>query len=252
MLSGIARKLAGLTATSLFAALGGCGIILDSKTFDLPGITGVYLLESVDGLPVPANLPAEPGCTRLARNGQMEVAPKPIDGGTFYSWFAVILKTCSGSSTPTDETFDDLGSWTGSRKELQFHSGRGKGTYPVTPDESGPVTHIVAKRDGHTYRYRMAHATGDPVGYAWISTVDEAGGWVNWVAFSIETPDGLPTGGITNGDRAFGTAGAPGTWRMTVTPPEGYVVAPSQAHPLEFTVVAKQDTDVRFVLHKLP
>lgn len=84
---------------------------------------------------------------------------------------------------------------------------------------AGCNTEIVLTRDRHP-------------GMLFLDFVDGGGACVKGVEMEFAIPGGNPVRAVNAYDCFFGTAGPPGEWTVTLTPPAGYAFAPGQQNPL--------------------
>ena len=65
-----------------------------------------------------------------------------------------------------------------------------------------------------------------------LEFVDQAGACVTDVQMEFATPGASPMRAVNAYSCEFGNSLAPGEWTVTLTPPEGYALAPGQENPL--------------------
>jgi hypothetical protein len=221
--------------------------------FDIPGISGIYVLDKIDGNSLPIKLASENGCERTATIGSLHLDPAGVDFEPLYGWSIGVSISCTPVPSGVNQGYADFGAWGGTRTSLTFTSDKGRGSYTGTPSSVGtsPIT-VGINQDGHQYSFRLVRRSDAELGSVAVSVLDESGAWVNFAILSFVTGDGLISGGTTNNDRAFGTSGAAGSWTITVTPPSGYTVPSSQPNPVTINVSPKSDLKLTMTLHKLP
>lgn len=225
-----------------------CGPIF--APFNIPELTGIYLLESVDGSPLPQPVAPVLACPKGQMSGELHLNPGGVDYLPLYSWSICLVPGTTGDLT-------DFGEWNGNVNQLWLKSERGRATYPAQPSGSGgSAVTLSFLQDGHAFVFRLVRRNDAPTGVLEVSVFDETGNWVNGAQLLFLTGDGLPAGGTTNNNRALGGLGAVGAWSVTVTPPQGYVVPPAQPNPISVqvpeTTSSSTVTRLTIVLQKVP
>lgn len=85
-------------------------------------------------------------------------------------------------------------------------------------------------------------------GMLFLDFVDGGGACVRGVQMEFAVPGGSPMRGVNAYECFFGTAGPPGEWTVTLTPPAGYALAPGQQNPLVVRVRKGETLRRRIVL----
>jgi hypothetical protein len=227
-----------LVLTSCFSIFG--------DRWDENRISGFYILERVDGVPVPAALSPEQGCNRTVNLGTLSLSGGGPDIGPRFTWTIRIVNDCLPPLPLGNPGVEEGGSWRlHSGQQLSMMSARGG--YSATVEEaSGQPPAVTFDYLGNSYRFRRID---DPTGVVFLKFVDQFGQPVSGVVFQTALPYGLEGGGTVMDE--FGTSGHVGEWTISFTPPEGYTVPPSQANPFVLTVPDEPPLHVTITLTKL-
>lgn len=197
-------------------------------------VTGAYLLEAIDGAPVP-------------ENGAMSLDLHPEIGETLplYGWRAGLTAAGAGE--------DDFGRWAlgagGTR--VRFHSQRGLAPYesPIARGAGGAGVRVeVRGRGGRVYTFRRVRPFDGPQGSLRVSVVDGAAARVAGARLLFRAPDGLTEPAASSEGAPYTTSGPPGEWTVAITPPSGYALAAGQTNPARATVVVNQTVTVQVTL----
>lgn len=232
----VPRRVA-VAGTLAFAATPyGCGITSPSYG-DLSPVVGIYLLESVNGQPLPATLPPQQGCNRSINRGIFDIIGATGEARPLYSWSIPIEISCQPVPSGVSDFIEDFGTWTFPRPEIVFSSQKGHGKYPGS--HLGPLaeeTRVRLSMDGHTYVFRRVQSLNTPTGILYLKFLDQTDTPVAGVKINSAFPNGLQGGGTTPATGEFGDRGAAGTWKITLVLPSGYSFDPPHDNPFDFVV----------------
>jgi hypothetical protein len=212
-------------------------------------ISGFYILERVDGAVLPAALSPEQGCNRIVRKvGTLSLSAAGPDVQPMYDWSFVIDVDCQPVPEGVFQGAADVGTWRVYSTQLSFSSMMAKGIYGAVVDESpaNPPA-VTLEYLGNSYRFRRVD---DPTGVVFVKVVDQFGQPVAGVQLLFAFPYGLEGGGTTPASGEFGTGGHVGECKITITPPPGYEVPPSQPNPFSVVVVEGPALRVQVTLTK--
>ena len=216
-------------------------------------ISGVYVLESVDGTPVPAAIAPQQGCARTVRNGTFTMSAAGPDVLPMYDWSFAIVAVCQPVPPGVFQGTDDVGTWRfGSSEQLSFNSMKNHGAYAATLEEisgSAPAVTIVYLQN--SYRFKRIMRWDDPQGVVFAKFVDQAGQPVAGVVVTFTFANGLQGGGTTPATGEFGTGGVVGQCQIGFVVPAGYQIPASQANPFSVTVAQGPALHVQVSLTKL-
>lgn len=231
--SSIAHLISLAGALALTTGALGCGISSPSYG-DLSPVVGIYLLESVDGQPLPASLPAQQGCTRTIDKGEFDLDGPSGEARPLYSWGIAISASCQ---PPGSEDIQDFGAWRFPGPDIVFSSQKGHGTY--VGSHLGPAAEETRVRwavEGHTYVFRRVQSPNTPTGILYLKFLDQTDIPVAGVKMNFLFPNGLEGGGTTPVTGEFGDRGAAGTWKITLVLPSGYSFEPPRDNPFDLLV----------------
>jgi len=201
-------------------------------------ISGVYVLERVDGALVPAPLAPQQGCSRTVRSGTFSLTARGPDVLPMYDWSFAIDAGCQSVPPGVFQGTDDVGTWHFGSAQLAFNSMKAHGAYTAALEEisgSPPVVTIVYLEN--SYRFKRIMRWDDPQGVVYVKFVDQFGQPVAGVVLTFTFANGLKGGGTTPDTGEFGTGGVVGECKIDFAPPAGYQVPASQANPFSVTVV---------------
>ncbi|MGH7603249.1 MAG: hypothetical protein ACRENK_04535 [Gemmatimonadaceae bacterium] len=220
---------------------------------DQERIAGVYVLQSVDGLAIPAVIAPQQGCSRTVLKGDLSISAKGADNAPEYDWSIAIPADCQPVPAGVDQGGDDVGLWRfQTSKQLSFASEMGRGSYNATLEESaGNPPAITFSNDGNSYRFVRVMRFDDPQGVVFVDVVDQFGQAVPGVGLTFTFANGLQGGGTTPASGEFGDRGIAGECKISITPPAGYAVPASQPNPLSVTVIANEAPHVTVTVTKL-
>src|SRR3954468_23360589 len=209
---------------------------------DQERIAGVYTLQTVDGIALPAPIAPQQGCNRTVRQGIFTISRGGSDHGPQYDWTIAIPTDCQPVPARVDQGSDDAGNWQfKTPAQLSFYSLMGRGTYAPTLEEtSGNPPAITFDYAGNIYRFVRLMRFDDPQGVVFVNVADQFGQPVAGVALIFTFANGLQGGGTTPASGEFGSRGIVGECRIAITPPAGYTIPASQPTPISVTVVADQ------------
>ena len=212
-------------------------------------ISGFYILEQVDGAPVPASITPQQGCDRTVRVGHLSLSPGRVDLVPMYDWTIIIDADCQPVPAGVFVGEDDVGSWRFHPTQLSLRSMTGLGEYAVMLEEvAGGPPFVTLAYLGNSYRFKRID---EPTAVVFVKVIDHFGQPVAGVVLDFAVPYGLPRGGTTPASGEFGTSGHAGEWRITMRPPAGYEVPASQPNPFTVTAVEDQAQRVTVTLTKL-
>jgi hypothetical protein len=224
-------------------------------------IAGLYVLDQVDGNPIPPSPPPVTDdtvpCPVAVTDGQLslEAAAPRIPQGYVFSVYS--SPTCEPMGIPSDatEVAHDAGFWSLLGKELQFESSpsNGHGSYggAVLPG-NGPsgAPRVQVAFGGHTYAFLPLDQIR-PVPGITVNVVDQSGARVDGALVVIRLSD-------REVDRSFTSSalplspriGVPGPAWVSIAPPKGYGFALGQQNPVTVTIVSGEITQVVVVVVK--
>jgi hypothetical protein len=220
---------------------------------DRERIAGLDILQSVDGVAVPAAVAPQQGCNRTVQKGNLAIRP---GGGEFlpdYSWSIAIVVDCQPVPPGVNQGGDDFGFWRfQTSTQMGFESQEGRGNYSAELDETaGNPPAITFSKDGNSFRFVRVMRFDDPQGVVFVDLVDQFGQPVPGVVLLFTFANGLEAGGTTPDSGELGNRGVAGGCKISITPPAGYTVPASQPNPLTVTVVANEAPHVTVTLNKL-
>jgi len=213
-------------------------------------IAGTYILESVDGVLLPALLAPQEGCNRTVR----KVAELVLVGGgqdtqPWYSWEIRVDADCQPVPAGVFQGASDMGLYRINSTQLSLRSQMGEGAYTADLEEtSGSPSVIKLSHLGNSYRFRRMD---DPIGVAYVSAVDQFGQIVEGVILHYTFQHGLEGGGTIGPAGEYGTSGPIGECSIMMTLPAGYELPASQPNPFTVTVVENPAIHVQVILTKL-
>ena len=228
-----------LASTALAIAVGvNCSGLLGPDSYgDMNPVVGVYLLESVDGRPLPVPLPPQAGCDRSISQGELRLSGPAGESIPFYSWGYGVAVSCNPVPSGVQRGKEDLGNWTFPNPELNLRSERGNGEYDAL--YLGPLaeeTRVRISFEAREYVFRRVLGPNTPTGILFLKFVDQTDAPVAGVRMFIDFPNGLKGGGTTPATGEFGTRGMAGIWRISLELPAGYSLPQSQPNPFEHPV----------------
>jgi hypothetical protein len=213
-------------------------------------LEGTYILESVDGVTLPAPVAAQEGCNRTVR----KVSILGLSGGgadtrPSYGWEIKIDADCEPVPAGVVRGASDVGSWRLQSTQLSLSSRVGKGAYTAELEEtSGNPPAVTLSDVGISYRFRRMD---DPTGVVFVKVVDQLGQTVEGVILLFTFRYGLEDGGTIGAAGELGVRGPVGDCTIKMTPPPGYEVPASQPNPFTVTVVEGPAIHVQATLTKL-
>ena len=236
---------------ALFAA-SSCVNSMGGKA-DQERIAGVYILETVDGVAIPAAIAPQQGCNRTVQKGIFTISASGRDVVPEYDWSIAIPADCQPVPSGVYQGGDDVGAWQFRQSsQLSFFSGMGRGAYSAALEEtSGNPPAITFANAGNSYRFVRIMRFDDPQGVVYVDVVDQSGQPVRGVVLMFTFANGLVNGGTTSDSGELGLRGVVGECKISITPPAGYAVPASQPNPISVTVVKDQAPHVNATLTKL-
>lgn len=240
------------TLTLAFSLLGmtSCSDIFSSRDNE-QRISGVYVLERVDGAQIPVTVAPQDGCNRTLRDGIMSISAGGSDLRPMYDWSFAIVADCDPVPPSVFQGRDDVGTWSFSPTTLSFKSMKGLGAYSVALEEaSGNPPAVTFVYDGSSYRFVRVMRFDDPQGVVFVKFVDQFGQPVAGVVLKFTFANGLQSGGTTPADGEYGTGGIVGECKISFIPPTGYEVPVSQPNPFTVTLVESSRLQVQVSLTK--
>lgn len=210
--------------------------------------SGVYLLERADGSELPTSLPPQDGCPRSATYGQLGLTPEVGSRRPIYVWSVNATVSCAGSPAVEQVIERDFGFWSALSSLISFSSEFGRHGYSATLSDDGGERRLVLESvTGASYEFVHVREFDAPTGFLTIKAVDGTGSLVTGAVLDIRAPDGIREGAVIAG-QPYTTRGPGGTWAVTVTPPEGFVIAPGQPNPATAEVTVNNTTVLQILL----
>jgi hypothetical protein len=214
-------------------------------------ISGLYVLKQVDGLPVPASIPAQNGCNRTVKRGIFTVTAAGPDVLPMYSYELPIEVDCQPVPSGLVRGFEDVGTWRFHSSQLAFKSMMGKGAYSAELGEESGNPAITVVQLGNSYKFVRIMRPDDPQGVVYVKFADQFAEPVAGVRMIFTFANGLEGGGTTPASGEFGTRGVVGECKISITPPAGFAVPSSQPNPFSVTVAEGTPLRVQVQLIKL-
>lgn len=213
-------------------------------------VSGFYILELVNGAPLPVILAPQQGCNRTVRSvGTFSLSAGGVDVRPTYDWSITIDADCNPVPASVSQGAEDVGAWHLQSAQLSLNSMMDKGAYNVgVKDTFGDSPAVTLDYLGDSYQFRRVN---DPTGVVFVKVVDQFGQPVAGVQLLFMFPHGLQGGGTTPASGEFGTGGHVGDCTIQMTPPVGYQVPASQANPFLVKVVEGPALHVQVLLTKL-
>jgi hypothetical protein len=220
---------------------------------DQQRISGVYVLERVDGAPIPASIAPQEGCNRTVRKGIFRITAGGVEVRPTYDWTVSIDADCQPVPPGALLGDDDVGAWGFQQStQLSFSSMMDHGSYSASLEEvPGNPPAITIINLGNSYRFVRVMRWDDPQGYVDVSVVDQAGQRVRGVVLIFTFANGIQGGGTTPDSGEFATGGVVGQCSISITPPAGYALPASQPNPISVTVVEDTSIQVQVTLTKI-
>lgn len=240
------------TLTLAFSLLGmtSCSEIFSSRGNERR-ISGVYVLDRVDGAQIPAPVAPQEGCNRTVRDGIMSISAGGSDLQPMYDWSFAIATDCDPVPPSVFQGRDDVGTWNFSPTTLSFKSMKGLGAYSVTLEEaSGNPPVVTFSYAGSSYRFVRVMRFDDPQGVVYVKFVDQFGQPIAGVGLIFTFANGLQSGGTTPATGELGTGGIVGECKISIIPPAGYEVPVSQPNPFTVSIVESPRLYVQVSLTK--
>ncbi len=144
---------------------------------DQERIAGAYILQSVDGVAVPAAIAPQLGCNRTVLKGNLSISASGPDVAPEYDWSIAIAADCQPVPSGVDQGGDDVGTWRFQKStQLSFGSEMGRGFYSAALEESaGSPPEITFANDGNSYRFVRVMRFDDPQGVVFVDAVGQFG-----------------------------------------------------------------------------
>lgn len=220
---------------------------------DQDRIAGVYILQSVDGVAIPAPIASQQGCNRTVQSGIFTISASGPDVGPQYDWSIAIGADCQPVPSGVYQGGDDVGGWRFRQSsQLSFSSLMGRGSYSAALEEtSGSPPAITFADAGYSYRFVRIMRFDDPQGVVYVNVADQSGQPVSGVVLMFTFANGLGGGGTTPDSGELGVRGVVGECKISITPSAGYTVPALQANPISVTVLEGQAPHFNVVLTKL-
>jgi hypothetical protein len=220
---------------------------------DQERIAGIYILESVDGVAIPAAIAPQQGCNRTVQKGIFTISMAGPDVAPQYDWSIAIPADCQPVPSGVYQGGDDVGNWKFQTSAgLAFYSMMGRGAYNAALVEaSGNPPAITFTNAGNSYRFVRIMRFDDPQGVVYINVVDQFGQPVPGVVLSFTFANGLEAGGTTGDSGEFGVRGVVGECKVGIAPPAGYTAPASQPNPISVTVLEGQAPHTTVTLTKV-
>lgn len=220
---------------------------------DQDRISGLYILESVDGVAIPVPLAAQQDCNRTVQKGIFTISREGSDHPPQYDWSIAIPADCTPVPSQVDQGGDDVGNWSfKTSTALSFFSLMDRGGYGASLEEvPGNPPAVTFAYGGNSYRFVRLMRFDDPQGVVYVSFVDQFGEPVAGVVTSFVFANGLEQGGTTPASGEFGNRGVVGECKIGFTPPSEYTVPASQPNPISVTVLDGRAVRTTVTLTKL-
>jgi hypothetical protein len=220
---------------------------------DRERIAGVYILQSVDGVAIPAAVAPEQGCNRTVQKGNLAISPGRGHLIPDYSWGIPIVADCQPVPPGVNQGGDDVGFWRfQTSTQLGFESQKRRGNYSVQLEETaGNPPAITLATDRNSFRFVRVLRFDDPQGVIFVDVVDQFGQPVPGAGLIFTFANSLEDSGTTPDSGELGSNGIAGECTISIIPPAGYAVPASQPNPLTVTVVANEAPHVKVTLTKL-
>lgn len=220
---------------------------------DQDAISGLYVLQRVDGMPIPAPLSAQQGCKRtVLPNGVLTISAAGPDVLPMYDWSFGIGADCNPIPPGVFQGSDDVGTWRFGSNVLLFNSLKGHGAYGATLDEApGKPPEITIVQFGNSFTFVLLVRPDDPQGVVFVKFLDQSEQPVAGVRLIFTFANGLQSGGTTPASGEFGTKGVVGECKISITPPTGFAVPSSQPNPLSVAIATGDPLRVQVQLVKL-
>lgn len=221
----------------------GCGSANGRSTEPETDVAGVYILDSVDGLPLPrasSLAGGSPSCPGMISDGELILRPHGADVLPLYNMNVWGRPVCDSVQFPVPKPVTtDAGRWRRTGATITFSSDRSAGSAGTVVLAVSPPT-ITSVFAGQTYRFHRVRLYNTAVSYVLISAVDQSNNRVGGAMTSWRTSDGLVgCCGVMSAENAFGIPGPPGTGsvRIWVRPPPNYSLAVTQPNPVDVPTV---------------
>lgn len=154
---GFRRKIRVVSSKSWFGLiLVGCSAL--STEPDLSRAQGTYVLEKVNGAPLPITI--ESGdCPREIFRGDLGLSPGVVDQRPLYDLLVSLRLRCDPDRLlfiDQRRLIEDVGEWTIDGNRVEFRSSKGFGTFRI-PIETGsptPTALLTLQLDGRSYTFR--------------------------------------------------------------------------------------------------
>ena len=213
-------------------------------------VAGTYILESVDGITLPAPVPAQAGCNRTVRKvGLLVLAGGGSETKPWYHWTIRIDADCQPVPASVFQGTDDTGLFSIHSDQLSLRSQMGEGVHTAVLEKtSGSPPAIRLSHLGTSYRFRRMD---DPTGVVYVRVVDQSGQIVEGVILHFAFQHGLEGGGTIGPAGEFGTGGPIGECSIMMTLPPGYELPASQPNPFTVIVVENPSIHIQITLTKL-
>lgn len=210
--------------------------------------SGVYVLDSIDGVRLPAAAPGgagDPSCPTMITDGVLVLRPQTVDALPLYDLAVFARPACDSVRFPNPRpAVSEIGNWSRVGTSLRFTS-RSSATSLGAIETSGSAIRITSTFVGRTYAFHRVRPYRAAASYVSISIVDESGRVVDGARVSSRTSDGIvECCGLSGSGSALLIMGPPGSGsvRVWVDPPAGYSIAPAQSNPIDVHTTAGQTT----------
>jgi hypothetical protein len=220
---------------------------------DQDRIAGVYVLQSVDGVAVPAPIAPQQGCNRTVRDGKFSISVGGADSRPMYDWSIAIPADCQPVPSGVYEGGDDVGNWGfKNSNQLLFASMMGRGSYTAALEETpGNPPSVTIANSGNSYRFVRVMRWDDPRGLVFVNVVDQTGVPVPGVVLVFTDVNGFAMGGTTQESGQVLSERVVGECKISITPPAGYEVPTSQPNPVSVSIVEGSPVHITVTLTKL-
>ncbi len=238
---------------ALFIGLGCIGTTEPAS----PAITGVYVLDSLDGVRLPVLSPSFFSCSGPITRGELNVSPENSESPNNYGLWVSQANNCESPKT-TDSEIElviDFGTWNARGNRVEFHSGTryGLGDYGSemrSPGSIGGLGPVLALQIGeHRYSWRRVRTYNSPAASISIEVIDQDGKPVANGRLEFRYADGLTGGLVSSIDRPIALASAPPGTAVSILlrPPAGYSIASGQQYPARAVAGQTEKVTIRLI-----
>lgn len=151
---------------------------------EVSAVTELYVLERVDGAPLPARSPNTGPtdlCPPAITDGELSIDTGPTDHAfpPLYTISVVSSQGCESNGIPAERTevVRDAGAWSvdGARANFNSNPRFGFGVYQGTAQPASPGPLLTVEPKGHAYTFRRLDAAHHQTGIVSVAVVDQQG-----------------------------------------------------------------------------